>query len=74
MARSGFYPMSVSLGLQAGALLLPGAAPRPVLTPRLGADLRLGPHALVGMGYALDLRLDTFEVVHRVYLDLGWRF
>jgi hypothetical protein len=73
-ARSGFYPMSVSLALQLGAVIAPGGTTHPVLVPRLGADLRLGNHALVGMGYAIDLRLDTMGIVHCVYLDLGWRF
>ncbi len=71
--RTGYYPISASLGLKAGAVLL-GTGLRFNLAPEVGAEMRIGGRGLLGLGYAVDFVPGDPVLYHRVYLRGGYWF
>ncbi len=79
--RTYGYPLSLSLGLKAGAIVIPEVGLRFGLSPQVGADLLLGnrEEIILGLAYAPDIPLpvevngDSF-VTHRLFMTLGYRF
>ena len=69
------YPMSFSLGLQAGAQIPTQGDAQFILSPRAGLDFFAESHVKVGLNFNYDIVLaDTDRSIMRVYLNLGYRF
>jgi hypothetical protein len=71
--RATFEPLSLCLGLEAGAIFISGDGARFLLSPTAGADLLLGRHLLVGLYYAFDAAIGADQLTHRIFLALGIR-
>jgi hypothetical protein len=83
--RTYGYPLSLSVGLKAGAIVIPNAGLHFGLSPQVGADLMLDNHnnIILGLAYAPDIPLPVEvrgdEIVgngitHRLFMSLGYRF
>lgn len=78
--RTYGYPLSLHLGLKAGAIVIPEVGLRFGLSPQIGADLLLGDHdnIILGLAYAPDIPLpveiEGDSVTHRLFMSLGYRF
>jgi hypothetical protein len=72
--RTGFWPISLYLGLKAGAILIPNAGLRFGLSPEVGADILIRRKAMLGLGYAADFAIGGTGTNHRIYMSFGWRF
>lgn len=71
--RTGYYPISASLALKAGAVFLQTGV-RFDLSPEVGAELRIGGRGLLGLGYAVDFVVGDPVLYHRVFLRGGYWF
>ncbi|MBI3181019.1 MAG: hypothetical protein HYZ28_02620 [Myxococcales bacterium] len=72
--RSGFYPISGFLGLQAGAIVQSGKPLHFGLSPSVGGDILLADRLILGLGYAMDIPLGRELPGHRVFMNIGYRF
>ncbi|MDY7228578.1 hypothetical protein [Hyalangium rubrum] len=79
--RTYGYPLSLSLGLKAGAIIIPEVGLRFGLSPQIGADLLIGDRddIILGLAYAPDIPLPveingSNNVTHRLFMSLGYRF
>lgn len=81
--RTQGYPVSFSLGVQGGAIFLDENRAAGLLknrevhfgiSPNVGLELTTWHHLLMGLHYALDLPFSGGDLVHRVYVSLGYRF
>jgi hypothetical protein len=78
--RTFGYPLSLHVGLRAGAIVIPEVGLRFGLSPQVGADLLLGSrdNIIMGLSYAPDIPLpveiDGGGITHRLFLSLGYRF
>lgn len=73
-ARTGFYPISLYIGLKAGAILIPNGGLRFGLSPEVGADIVIRRKFLLGLGYAADFAIGGTGTNHRVFMNVGYRF
>ncbi len=71
--RTGFYPVSLNLGLQAGPVFVPDRGVRFGLSPQAGVDTLIADHFVLGLQYAADITFGA-ELGHRVFMNLGYRF
>lgn len=79
--RTYGYPLSLSLGLKAGAIIIPEVGLRFGLSPQVGADLLLGDRddLILGLAYAPDFPLPVeingdSNITHRLFMSIGYRF
>ncbi|MGA9523719.1 MAG: hypothetical protein WBV82_19820, partial [Myxococcaceae bacterium] len=77
--RTGFYPVSLNLGVQAGPVFIPDEGVRFGLSPQIGVDSVLSDHYVVGLHYAADIAFaaDTSfgeQLNHRIFMSVGYRF
>jgi hypothetical protein len=75
--RTATYPVSAFFGARAGAMVptQEGGSTRFALSPEAGADLLLGDHLILALGYALDIPVSSDIVLnHRVFMNVGYRF
>jgi len=73
--RTISYPLSFSLGLQAGAYIPNQGDARFVLSPRIGMDFLPESALLMGINANYDLTLGNADLsIVRVYLSFGVRF
>jgi hypothetical protein len=69
------YPVALSVGFQAGVMVLKDAGLRFGVSPNAMLDFEVTRRFLVGLGYALDVPVsDNAGVVQRVFLSAGYRF
>jgi hypothetical protein len=81
--RTPYWPVSLSLGLKAGAIFFPqvldtSSTVRFGLSPQVGLDLLFNDKIPLGLNYALDIPIGTPAgvdlIAHRIYLSVGYRF
>jgi hypothetical protein len=72
--RTGSYPVGFSLGVKGGAFIPSAGVVRFLLSPQVGADVMINRNLLLGLNYALDLPIGSGGVIHRVYMNVGYRF
>jgi hypothetical protein len=78
--RTYGYPLSLHLGLRAGAIYMPEIGTRFGLSPIIGADVPVdrGENLLLGLSYSPDIPLpaedDGGDICHRVFMSIGYRF
>jgi hypothetical protein len=72
--RTYGFPVSFSVGLKAGAFLVPDAGLRFGLSPQVGVDLLTRSPLLVGLGYALDVPIASHGITNRLFMNVGFRF
>lgn len=67
-------PISFSVGLKAGAFLVPNEGLRFGLSPQVGVDLLTRSPLLLGLGYALDVPIASHGITNRLFMNVGFRF
>lgn len=73
--RTGFYPISLYLGLKAGAIIVPNLGLRFGISPEVGADLLVKRSVILGLGYAPDIAFGGDAALnHRIFMNIGYRF
>lgn len=77
--RTPFYPVAFSAGLKAGALVwTPDTAVDSkayfVLSPQVGLELTMFDRIPFGLTYALDIPFGADQVIHRIFLSVGYKF
>ena len=73
-ARTGFYPISLYVGLKAGAIFIPNAGLRFGLSPEVGADILIRRKFIMGLGYAPDFAIGYGNTNHRIFMNIGYKF
>jgi hypothetical protein len=71
--RAGFKPVSASLGIKAGPMIVPGAVFFGI-SPQVGFDMEIANHLVGGLHFATDIPIGGGAVVFRPYMSLGYRF
>lgn len=73
--RTYGWPLSLSVGLKAGLMVIPQEGTFFGLSPQVGADLLLGnEHVLLGLGYAPDIPIGGGSLAHKLFMNIGYRF
>jgi hypothetical protein len=73
--RTYGYPLSLYLGLRAGLIYIPNVGGRFGLSPQAGADLLIAnEHIILGLGYSPDIPLGGGGLVHKLSMNIGYRF
>jgi hypothetical protein len=73
--RTPFYPISGSIGLKAGGIIVKDVGIRFGISPQIGADLLLRERVMLGLHYALDVPFGHREALaHRLFMSVGYRF
>ncbi len=71
--RTGFYPVSLNLGVQAGPVFVPNEGVRFGLSPQVGVDSVVADHYVLGLQYAADIVFGS-DLDHRIFMNVGYRF
>jgi hypothetical protein len=71
--RTSAYPVSLSLGLQAGPVIVRDDGLRFALSPQAGVETIVKDHFVAGLGYAWDIAFGAGNE-HRVFMSMGYRF
>ena len=73
--RTYGWPVSLSLGLKAGAMYIPEVGTRFGVAPQVGVDLVMAnDHVLAGLAYAPDVPIGGGGVAHKLFMNIGYRF
>lgn len=72
--RTPTWPISGTLGVQAGGIIDPDVGLRFGLSPNIGVDALVSDNYLLGLQYALDVPIGGPSVNHRLFMNIGYRF
>ncbi len=72
--RTPTWPVSGTIGLQAGPIIDPDVGVRFGLSPNVGVDALVGGNYVLGLQYALDLPIGGPSTNHRLFMNIGYRF
>jgi hypothetical protein len=75
--RTWGWPLSFTLGLKAGAIVIPeGEGLRFALSPQIGAEIFLDrrDRVLMGLHYSPDIAIGGGGVTNRLFMNVGYRF
>ncbi len=76
--QTGFWPVSASAGVKGGLAIVPDFGIRFAISPQVGAEMLIGDRLVLGLGYALDIPVDTRDstvvLSHRPHMNMGFRF